>query len=141
MQDPKSLKVWHLARAIALAVIEALPERASRKVPGLRSQAIRAANSVHANLAEGCRRATRPEFLHFVEIALGSQSELDTHLELARHAGILPADRHIQIQRDTDLARRMLFALIRAVEQRIADDESRRSAPKPSDPPSTHDEY
>jgi four helix bundle protein len=71
MQDFKKLRVWHQARLMALQVVRALPIRAARKVPGLRSQAVRAATSVGANLVEGCARATRTEFLHFTEIALG----------------------------------------------------------------------
>jgi four helix bundle protein len=128
VQDFKRLRVWHLARDLALQVIEALPQGASRRVPGLRSQAIRAATSVAANLAEGCARGTRGEFLHFVEIALGSLNELEGHLLLGRDADVLKIAVHTRLQRRIELLRRMLVSLIRALQRHIAAEESRRSA-------------
>ena len=55
MQDFKRLRVGHAAVRCALKVIEALPERRALTVPGLRSQSIRSAMSVHANLVEDVR--------------------------------------------------------------------------------------
>ena len=46
------------------------PERRSRKVPDSAVQAIRAANSIPFNLAEGCRRSTREQFLTSIDVAL-----------------------------------------------------------------------
>ena len=122
MQDFRKLRVWHLARSLALAVVEALPVASGRVVPGLRAQAIRAATSVGANIAEGCARTTRPEFLHFIEIAVGSLNELEHHLLLARDAKVITGDRHATLQRDLELSRRMLLALTRTLRQRIAEE-------------------
>ena len=123
MQDFKRLRVWHLAHQISLRVIEVLPSRAARKVPGLRSQAIRAAISVPANIAEGCSRQTRPEFLRFVEIALGSHNELDAHLRLGFDAGVIDEGDYAKLRGDLDLVRRMLIALMRTLQRRAAQDE------------------
>ena len=122
MQDFNKLRVWHLAQAVALEVIEALPMRMSHRVPGLRSQAIRAASSVPANIAEACGRSSRSEFLHFIEVALASINELEVHLRLATDAGVLATGRHARIYSDVVVIRRMLFSLMRAVQRRIADD-------------------
>ena len=124
MQDPHDLRVWHLARELSLKVIESLPLGSTRKVPGLRNQAIRAANSIHENLSEGCRCATRPGFLHFVEIALASLSELESQLELARDAGVISVAVYLRLQRDIAMLRRMLLALIRTLKRRISEDEN-----------------
>ncbi len=125
MQDFKKLRVWHLAQELSLEVIEALSEPAVRRVPGLRNQAVRAANSVSANLAEGCARSSRAEFLRFVEIAIGSANELEAHLGLARRADILSAEIHANLEERLNLVRRMLISLMRALEQQIAADENR----------------
>ena len=126
MQDFTKLRVWHLAGALALSVIDALPAGVSRAVPGLRAQAIRAATSVPANIAEGCSRESQEEFLHFMEIALGSHNELDGHLRVARHAGIISSYRYANLRSDLELQRRMLISLIRTVQRRIAEAEQRR---------------
>ncbi len=54
---------------------------------GLVSQLRRAAVSVPANIAEGAARNGSKEFLHFLGIASGSLSELDTLIDLARELG------------------------------------------------------
>ena len=126
MQDFKKLRAWHLARDLSLDVIAAMPPSVGRKVPGLRSQAVRAATSVGANLAEGCSRPTRIEFLHFVEIAFGSLNELDAHLLLGRDAGILTTDRHAALQNTLVLTRRMLGSLIRTLQRCIAEETMQR---------------
>ena len=54
---------------------------------GLVSQLRRAAVSVPANIAEGAARNGSKEFLHFLGIASGSLSELDTLVDLARQLG------------------------------------------------------
>ena len=56
---------------------------------GLTSQIRRAAASIPANIAEGYGRYSRKETIRYLNIANGSLTELDTHLELARRAGYL----------------------------------------------------
>jgi four helix bundle protein len=126
MQDFKTLRVWHVARKLSLAVIDALPERVGRKVPKLRNQAIRAATSVESNLAEGCGTSTRPEFLQFVQIALASLNEVQGQLSLARDTRILDKETHTELYDRINLTRRMLIALMRTLQRRIAEDESKR---------------
>ena len=126
MQDFRRLRVWHLAHGLSLKVIDAFPQRALRAVPGLRSQAIRASTSISANLAEGCARATRLEFLSFVEVSLASLNELDAHLLLASDTGSLDVERYRDIQLHAQQVRRMLLSLIRTLQHSIAHDESVR---------------
>ena len=68
--------------------------RLSTKFPkhetyGLASQIQRSAVSVPSNIAEGHGRNSNKEFHHFLGIALGSLSELETQLILAQQLGYL----------------------------------------------------
>lgn len=50
---------------------------------GLTSQMRRCAVSIPSNIAEGSKRHSRPDFRHFLSIALGSAAELETQVEIA----------------------------------------------------------
>jgi four helix bundle protein len=58
---------------------------------GLADQIRRAAASIPANIAEGYALGTTPQFIRFLRIALGSGTELCTHLELVRDLELAPA--------------------------------------------------
>ena len=137
MQDFKKLRVWDLAQELSFDVIEALSVPAVRRVPGLRNQAVRAANSVGANLSEGCTRPSRAEFLRFVGIAIGSVNELEGHLGLASRSGILSIAIHAKLVERLNLTRRMLISLMRVLEHQIAADENRARS-VPAEPPDSY---
>jgi four helix bundle protein len=138
MQDFKKLRVWHLARRLTIKVLEALPLHATHPVPGLRAQAIRAAASVCANIAEGCGRSTRKDFLQFLHIAIGSLNELEDQLLLALEAKVISVDTYDDLMRTADLVRRMLVGLSRTLQRAIAEedesDHRRRNEEKQQSP-------
>ena len=55
----------------------------------LTSQMKRAAISIPSNIAEGASRNSDKEFIHFLYIALGSASELETQLFIANRLGYI----------------------------------------------------
>ena len=74
------------------------------------SQIRRAASSVAANIAEGCGRDGNNEFRRFLEIAMGSASELEYHLLLARDLQLLDGSTHEQSKAITPASKfRMLL--------------------------------
>ena len=81
------LLAWQEAMSLAKAVYSLTSTFPREENSGLTGQMRRAAVSVPSNIAEGAARATRKEFLHFLSIARGSLSELDTQLILARDLG------------------------------------------------------
>lgn len=83
MRDFRKLQVWEKAHALTLAVYRATAGFPRDELYGLTSQIRRATSSIPANIAEGCGRNGENEFRHFLEIAMGSASELEYHLLLA----------------------------------------------------------
>lgn len=123
MQDPKKLRVWHLAHDLSNKVIRALPISRARIVPNLRSQAIRAATAIPWNIAEGCKCETRPQFVTYVQNALTSASELEAELLTARDNEVISESQHAQLMHHLDLVRKLLYGLMRTLKRRIAEDE------------------
>ena len=83
----RSLDVWKQAMALVVDVYALTAMLPQNEQYGLVSQLRRAAVSVPANIAEGAARNGSKEFLHFLGIASGSLSELDTLIDLARQLG------------------------------------------------------
>ena len=84
MGDFTKLQVWRKAHALALNVhAVAITIRGSNYV-SLRSQMIRAAMSIPANIVEGRSQKSDREFARFLGYALNSSSELEYHLIVAR---------------------------------------------------------
>jgi four helix bundle protein len=112
MQDFRNLKVWHKAHQLTLDMYAL----SANNIKGpahfvLRDQITRAAISVPANLAEGCGRTGDRELRRFVRVALGSASELEYHLLLARDLGLLPGAAYKRLAAATIEVKRMLSGL------------------------------
>lgn len=65
-----------------------------------------------ANLAEGCGRSGDAEFARYCSIAMGSASELETHLLLAKDLKLIPPKDYEELARRTTELKRMLTALL-----------------------------
>ncbi len=85
----QQLLVWQESMALVKLVYTLTNSFPREELYGLTSQMRRAAVSVPSNIAEGAARNGPKEFLHFLGLARGSLSELDTQLILARELGYL----------------------------------------------------
>ena len=85
----RNLDVWKKSMLLAKDFYEITASFPKSEIYGLTSQMRRAVTSIPSNLAEGAGRKSDKEFLHFVSIAQGSASELDTHIELSAMVGYL----------------------------------------------------
>ena len=84
MKDFRELQVWRKAHELTLAVYQITASFPREELYGLTAQLRRAGSSIAANLAEGCGRNGDAELARFCSIAMGSASELEYHLLLAR---------------------------------------------------------
>jgi len=112
VKDFRELKVWQKAHELTPSVYRVTAAFRREEQYGLTSQIRRLCSSIAANLAEGCGRSGDAEFARFCSIAMGSASELEYHLLLARDLQLIkPADYEDLAPRTTEL-KRMLTALM-----------------------------
>jgi len=117
MQDFRQLKVWQKSHSLVLRVYSATATFPEPERFGLTSQMRRAAASVPANIAEGCGRAGQAEFRQFLYTSVGSASELEYFLLLARDLRFLTEKQHENLDVSVREIKRMLTGLIQRVEQ------------------------
>ena len=86
--------------------------RLAREIYGITSQIRRSAVSVSANIAEGCGRDGDAELARFLQIAMGSASELEYHLLLAHDLKFLGHYEHEKLTNEVVDAKRMLTSFI-----------------------------
>ena len=112
MRDFRSVKAWEKAHALTLEVYRATRAFPKEELYGLTSQIRRASSSIPANIAEGCGRGGDVELARFLRIAMGSASELEYHLLLARDLGLLDEPLSTRLSGDVVEVKRMLTAFI-----------------------------
>jgi four helix bundle protein len=115
MKDFRQLKVWEKAHQLALAVYKATKEFPKEELYGLTSQIRRSSMSVPTNIAEGCGRFTDADFARFLQMAMGSASETEYQLILARDLGFLPHSAYEKLHFDVEEVKRMLASLLRTL--------------------------
>jgi four helix bundle protein len=113
MQNYRQLSVWRKAHAVALNIHRVTGAIPRQHNSGLIGQIRRAALSIPANIAEGCSRATDVDFAKFVQIAIGSASELEYHLHFAADAKMISAVEFEARQPEVVEVRRMLIGLLK----------------------------
>ncbi len=83
----RKLIVWQKAMGLVLAIYDLTKSFPKDEIYGLTSQLRRAAVSIPSNIAEGSRRKTEKDRMHFYAMALGSVSEVETQIEIAERVG------------------------------------------------------
>jgi four helix bundle protein len=125
LRDFRELKVWEKAYRLTLDVYKASRSFPREEFFGLTSQLRRSAASIPANIAEGCGRDGNAELGRFLQIALGSASELEFHLLLARDTGLLKDGEHERLSEQAVEVKRMLTSFCQKLrsgsQQRLAD--------------------
>lgn len=97
---------------MTLAVYKATTTFPRDELYGLTSQTRRSCSSIPANIAEGCGRGGDAELARFLQIAMGSASELEYHLLLARDLGFLNGSDYEQLTGEATEVKRMLTSFI-----------------------------
>ena len=112
MRDFRELRVWQKGHSLVLDVYKATAGFPREEIYGLTSQVRRAAASILANLAEGCGRGGEPKLARFMQIAMGSASELEYHLLLVRDLSYLSDTDYGELKEKVQEIKRMLAPFI-----------------------------
>jgi four helix bundle protein len=80
----KDLIVWQKGIELSKQIYILTENFPKEEIYGITSQMRRASISIPSNIAEGRSRNTRKDFIQFLRIALGSASELETQIEIAK---------------------------------------------------------
>lgn len=115
MPDFKKLQVWQKAHALALSTNTIGGKIRGAAHTSLRSQMIRSAMSIDANIVEGRGQKSDREFARYLNIAVNSANELESHLIMTRDVGAMgKADFLVLLERLVEV-RRMLHGLINRI--------------------------
>lgn len=119
MSSFKGLEVWREAHDLALEVYRVTTAFPKEELHGLTSQLRRAATSVPANIAEGCGRGGEAEFGRFLQISMGSASELEYHLLLATDLKLVGPEQYQGLEVRLLRMKRRLNALLQKVRAEV----------------------
>src|SRR5262245_35337049 len=119
VRNYKDLDAWRYAMDLTEQCYRLTREFPKEELFGITSQIRRAAVSIPANIAEGQGRNTTREFAHFLGIARGSLSELETHLELASRFGFVDESKCADVMELAARVQRILAGLRKAVKAKI----------------------
>ena len=111
MRPHENLEVWQKTIEFVVMIYEQTKQFPSDEKFGLTSQIRRASVSIPSNIAEGAARQSDKEFLHFLAIAQGSCSEVETELLIAEKLGFLSKPDYIGVKESADSIGRMLIGL------------------------------
>lgn len=115
MQSHKDLLVWQKSISFAEDIYKLVRNFPVYEQFALSSQLRRASTSISMNIAEGFGRGTKNEILHFLSIASGSASEVDTQIILAYRFGYITEEEAENIEVRIEEIRRMLSALKKSI--------------------------
>ncbi|HOC42177.1 MAG TPA: four helix bundle protein [Thermoanaerobaculales bacterium] len=118
----RDLAAWQRAVELSVAVHRLTESFPRHERFGLAQELRKTSRSVAYNVAEGHQRHTTREYLRFLDIALGSQAELETQLRIAAAVGYLRSEEPKFLLTLCDEVGRLLRGLSKALEHRGAAD-------------------
>jgi len=112
MRDFREIKVWGKAHRLTLEIYKATSKFPREEMYGLTSQMRRSSSSIGANIAEGFGRGGNAELARFLQIGMGSASELEYQILLARDLDLMTKIIYGQLQEQLVEVKRMLAKLL-----------------------------
>ena len=92
------LLIWQRARELVLLIYKYSESFPKVEEFGLKGQLRRAAVSVVLTIVEGHRRTSRRDFLHFLNIAISSLTEIEAGWELSSDLGFISSTAYQKVE-------------------------------------------
>ena len=114
MGNFQKLRVWQLAKDLAVKIYKLTSQPTFSKDYGMKDQVQRSAVSIPANIAEGDELDTDKQSIKHFYIAKGSAAELITQLIITQEIGYLDSELSNNLVNECRVISAMLTKLIRA---------------------------
>ena len=98
----ENIIAWQKAHAFVLLVYQYTKAFPQEELFALTSQFRRAAVSIEANIAEGCKKVSKAEKLRFMNISEGSLEECRDYIFLARDLKYIDEDAFLVLKNSSD---------------------------------------
>ena len=134
-RDHRKLRVFHLADRVVIDIYRVSGAFPPEERYGLVAQLRRASVSTAVNIVEGSARLPEGEYVQFLNIALGSASEVRSLLELSTRLGYLQGQGVADISDRSDELVRSLKNLVGSYRKPPASSHRKPPAASPRKPP------
>lgn len=111
------MQVWKKAHDLTIKIYHATASFPKDELFGLVSQLRRAAVSIPSNIAEGCGRGGNIELKRYLEIAVGSASEVEYQLLLAHDLKYIDKECYASLHSQIIEIKRMIATYIRKIRE------------------------
>lgn len=111
------LIAWKKGHKLVILVYGVIQDFPSKEKFGLSSQMGRCVVSITSNIAEGFSRSGKKEKIQFYRIALGSLTELQNQLIVAKDIGYIPVEKFREIADQSVEVAKLINGLIKGIDQ------------------------
>ena len=115
MRDYRRIKAWQRAHSLAVAVHKLTKHFGRKGYSRLKAQLTEAADSIGANIVEGCGAATNKDFARFLDNSVKSANETEYHLLCARDFELIDRKDWNWFTTETIEVRKMIYTYRRRV--------------------------
>ena len=113
------LVAWQESHKLVLKVYKIVENFPKKEIFILTSQLLKAVISVSSNIAEGFSRISQKEKIQFYSISLGSLTEVQNHLLIAKDLGYINVSQFNSLADQDILIHKLINGLIKSVGKRI----------------------
>lgn len=111
MRDFKKYDIWKLSHQLTLTIYTISTSFPKDETYNLVSQIRRSTLSIPTNIAEGCGRNSDKEFNQFLNIALGSATETEYLILLAKDLNYLNEENYLLLDQQINTIKSKIYTL------------------------------